>query len=512
MAFNLFAFLSVLFFLLAVAGGVAYGVVIYQKNTLQVGDLVRTTFTASPAVLTTALFGVNGEYGNTVSYGYNFQEDATNALHCDMPKGKGTFSTWLSAGGQNFKTTAWATNSQQYILQGTCTTNADCSLTTLQCGPGYYTQNPAGDVNQPQALWYPDNPNPAFIQCPGNSYCSICGGPPPEGATIGQYCPNPTAQIGTCLNVNQGSVSNGTTISYECVQPYSSVTQKYCAVRLPTSTNVPPLQRLTSCTSLSDYANTQYIYNTTLTGTCNQNLPNEPYFCNFEGNPMCLPGQQCVTNWSSLTGWCTPNGGCANLQTASNVCSGTVYPNTTIKSTWIAEGIVQSINTNSTFNIQWNRVQNTYPGIGPSDGWCNKGTGNCSSTVDQADYDDRTWIYSDCRFVVGDNPVTSSRHSSVTRALLGSSTYNPLGLSIFSTTDASFSSWNLQSLLYVATSNTGTLQNNWSQTNATPYRRTAWNLKSVNVSKNDLEKIFFYSIHPMTTNNQTVGWHTLNYA
>jgi hypothetical protein len=520
MAFNIFAFLSVLFFLLAVAAVIGYFIVVSQTKNIGVGDIVRTTFSATPPVLTTALFGVNGEYATASTYGYNYQEDATNALHCDMPKGVGTFSSWLSTGGQNYKNVPWASNSQLYVLQETCDNDADCALTNLQCGPGYITQNPTsnGGVNSnaPRSLWYTSYGNPAYFQCPGNSYCSVCEGAPPANAKPGTYCNSPAQKVGNCVSINQGSVSNGVTISYKCVQPYSSVTDKYCAVQLTPSVNAPPLQRFTSCTSLSNYANTVYTYtvnNATFTASCSENLPGRPFFCNYDGNPMCQPGQQCVTNWNSLsTGWCTPGGGCPNLQTATNVCSGSVYPNVAIKSQWIAEGTVTAKNSNGTYNIQWNRAQNTYPGIGPSAGWCNDGSSNCSASETPADYEDRTWIYSDCRFVLGDSYTTDSRHYSVSLALLGTSVSNPLGLSIFSTSDASFSSFNLQQLLYVSPTNTGAVQNNWSATNAAPYRRSAWNLQSVNVTQDKLEKIFFYSIHPMETTTQTVGWHELNYS
>lgn len=518
MAFNIFAFLSVLFFLLAVAAVAGYFIIVFQSKNIDVGDIVRTTFSASPAVLTTALFGINGEYANSGIYGYNYEEDATNALHCDMPKGVGTFSSWLSSGGQNFKSIAWASNSQLYVLQETCTSDADCALTNLQCGPGYITQNPTTkgqDKNSsgaPRSLWYTSYGNPAYFQCPGNSWCSVCNGPPPTNAKPGTYCNSPSQQIGNCVSQNQGSVSNGVTISYKCVQPYSSVSDTYCAVQLTPSVNAPPLQRLTSCTSLSDYSNTVYFDGTT-TQQCGENLPGRPYYCNYDGNPMCLPGQECVTNWNSLsTGWCTPGGGCPTLQTASNVCSGTVYPSVAIKSEWIAEGTVTAKNSNGTYNVQWNRAQNTYPGIGPSAGWCDDGTANCASSETPEDYQDRTWIYSDCRFVLGDSYTTGSRHYSVSLALLGTSVSNPSGLGIFSTTDASFSNFNLQELLYVSPTNTGAVQNNWSASNAPPYRRTAWNLQSVNVVKDKLEKVFFYSIHPMETTTQTVGWHTLNYS
>lgn len=492
------------------------------EQNLQVGDIVRTTFTASPAVLTTALFGVNGEYSASVSYGYNWSEDTANALHCDMPKGVGTFSTWLSDGGQNFKNLPWATNSQLYMLQSTCSTDADCSNTTLQCGPGYTITGknilPDNSTQSgPRTAWNPNATlNPAASQCPGNSYCSLCGSP--NTASTSNYCKGIDADaIGTCINTNQGK-----TFTFSCTQPFNSVSEKYCAVALPVSTVTPKINRLTSCTSLSDYANTFYTYTSNSIqyyGTCgfpNTYVPagsTPPFFCQYQGNPMCLPGQQCVSNWSSLTGWSVPGNPNPNLTPAANVCSGTVYPNVAIKSQWIAEGTVTAISQNGTFaNVQWNRVANTYPGIGPSANWCNGGLGNCSATSVADNFSDLTWLYSDCRFVLGDNSPTNSRHWSVSQALLGSSVSNPRGLGIFSVSDVSFSSYNLQSLLYVNPTNSGTVTNNWSNTVGVPFRRTAWNLQSVAVPKANLEKIFFYSIHPMQTSAQTEQWHLTNYS
>jgi hypothetical protein len=95
---------------------------------------------------------------------------------------------------------------------------------------------------------------------------------------------------------------------------------------------------------------------------------------------------------------------------------------------------------------------------------------------------------------------------------MGTPNQNPLGLSIFSTTDASFSSFNLQNLLFVSISSGGSIVNNWSSTAATPYRKSAWNLQSRLVPKQNLEKIFFYSIHPFVATSETLGWHALNYA
>jgi hypothetical protein len=64
----------------------------------------------------------------------------------------------------------------------------------------------------------------------------------------------------------------------------------------------------------------------------------------------------------------------------------------------------------------------------------------------------------------------------------------------------------------VSVSNSGSIQNNWSSTAAIPYRSSAWNLQSVAVPQSNVEKIFFYSIHPFVANNDTLQWHGLNYT
>lgn len=510
MAFDIFAFFAVVFVILAIATGV--GLIVYnvKKQTLGVGDLVRTTFTACPTVLTTAMFGVNGEYATSNTYGFNFDEDTANALHCDMPKGKGTFSTWVSDGGQNFKIIPWATNSQLYVLQNTCTRNSDCETLTIPCGPAYKFPAPGGvkgtQTQNGEVVWFTGTDNPYEAQCPGTSYCSVCAG----NATTDPGCRNPTAGIGRCI------VSDPTQ-AFSCTQPYASVSEFYCAVKLPVTINTPPLQRQTSCSIANNYASVTYQisgYPSVTCGSVTSPPVPKPFFCNYQGNPACLPGQTCVTNTSIASGWCPgPASSCGgSLSQASYVCSGTVYPSVAIKSTWIAEGVVASISGAGRLFVQWNRVQNTYPGIGPSLGQCNSGTANCSTTNNDTNYDDQSWVYSDCRFLLQDSYSTASRHYSVSLALLGTSVSNPAGLGIFSTTDNSFSNFNLQNLLFVSISSGGSIQNNWSSTLATPYRSSAWNLQSVNVPKENVEKIFFYSIHPFQSTQETLGWHTLNYS
>ena len=511
MAFDVFTFFTVVFVILAITAGV--GLIVYnvKKNTLQVGDLVRTTFTGCPAVLTTALFGVNANYDTSQTYGYNFDEDATNALHCDMPKGYGTVSTWLSDGGQNFKIVPWATNSQLYVLQNTCTQNSDCYTTTIPCGPEYVFGSGASDpfkgVDAYPAgtiVWNTISVNPAETQCPANSYCDVCPGVPKDFPN----CPNPSRGVGNC-KINDPSVV------FSCTQPYASVSEFYCGVVLPVTTNTPPIQRQNSCSVANNYASVSYSLSGYPGVTCGSvtSVP-KPYFCNYEGNPACLPGQSCVTNTSTASGWCPgPSGTCGgSLSQANFVCSGTVYPNVSIKTQWIAEGVVASISGNGkNVNVQWNRIQNTYPGIGPSLGQCNTGTANCRASQNVANYDDLSWVYSDCRFLLQDSYSTASRHASVSLALMGTSLTNPQGLSIFSTTDASFSNWNLLNLLFVSITSSGTLTSNWSSTNITPYKSSAWDLQSVAVPATNVEKIFFYSIHPFVATDETLGWHSLNY-
>ena len=508
MAFDIFAFFAVVFIILAVTAGVALIVYNVKKNTFQVGDLVRTTFSGCPAALTTAMFGVNGEYATSGAYGFNFEEDATNALHCDMPKGQGTFSTWLSDGGQNFKIIPWATDSQLYVLQQTCTQNSDCDTLTIPCGPGVILTEPAtsplngAETGVPgQSLWNPLLVNPAIFQCPATSYCSICKGDPQANPR----CTNRSGDIGFCKT----SLST----PFSCTQPYASVSQFYCGVKLPISVDTPPIQRQNSCSLADNYASVTFQISGYPPVTCGSvTAVPKPFFCNFEGNPACLPGQTCVTNTSTASGWCPPLGGCATLSTATHVCSGTVYPNVAITSQWIAEGTIQSISSGGRLNVQWNRIQNTYPGIGPSLGQCNSGSSNCSASQNDEEFYNQSWLYSDCRFLLQDSFSTASRHYSVSLALMGTSDQNPLGLSIFSTTDASFSNFNLQNLLFVSISSGGAIVNNWSSTAATPYRKSVWNLQSRLIPTTQVEKIFFYSIHPFVATEETVAWHNLNYA
>lgn len=506
MALDVFGFFAIVFAILGITAGVALIVLNIKKNNIQVGDLVRTTFSGCPAALTIGMFGVNGEYATSATYGFNFDEDSANALHCDMPKGVGTFSTWLSDGGQNFKIIPWATNSQLYIFQDTCTQNSDCETLTLPCGPDYVS--PAGvDPYTGKAIaegtsrrWNPLVDNPAITQCPASSYCDVCPGPPDQFPR----CPNPTAGVGNCKVTTPKVV-------FSCTQPYASVSGFYCGVALPVDINNPPINRYNSCSIANNYASITIVQPGFPPVTCGSvTAVPKPYFCQFQGNPACLQGQTCVTNTSAGSGWCPPGGGCGSLSTASFVCSGTVYPNVALQTTWIAEGTVESITANGRYNIQWNRIQNTYPGIGPSYDACNTGTTNCRDA--DTDYtNDNQWLYSDCRFLLQDSFPTASRHFSVSRALMGSPQFNPQGLGIFSVSDASFTNYLLQSLLFVSPTNSGQITDAWSVTGVPEYRRSSWNLQSVAVPKDDIEKIFFYSIHPVEANQDTAFLHSLSY-
>jgi len=139
-----------------------------------------------------------------------------------------------------------------------------------------------------------------------------------------------------------------------------------------------------------------------------------------------------------------------------------------MQTTWIAEGTVisQLTNTTDTFNVLWDRVQNTYPGIGPAlnfalPGEYDDGTQKYQGTWSQQAALDRNWRYADCRFLRYNGSLTT-RNLSVSRALLGdtsltfnsrlqkfvSVSINPLGLGVFAA-DPAYTS-DLQSLLEVS--------------------------------------------------------------
>lgn len=510
--FSIFGLIAVLFTLFAVGGIVALGYVQASKKTLKVGDLVRTTFQGSPAVLTTALFGLNAEYGSASSYGINYEQDAANALHCDMPSGAGIYSTWISDGGMNFKYNPSYTSTPLYILGGTCTDSSDCSKTSLKCGPGYVNAAssfdgtntfPAGD-----SLWQPNAPNPAHQQCPNSSFCDLCDGPQ-NGRS--NYCRlTDQTLVGNC-KTTEG-------IAWQCKEVYPGFPNA-CAANIPVTVATPPHTRFESCSLNQNYSSLSFYY--AFQGAINEAACDSPfgsisYFCNVRGNVNCLTGQECVANWGngSETGWIVPSDVNNNYQKAAFVCSGTVFPMVVMQTDWIAEGKISSIS-GSKYYVDWHRVQNTYGGIGPSADSCNDsdGTQRCYRPTEATANDD-SWVYSDCRFVKMENALPS-RHLSVSNALLGTGQFAPRGLSQFSLTDTSYTE-NVLNLLHVSSITTGSIKNYFSNTNVPipvhpQYKPTAWNLKNV-YTKSDLSRIFFYSIHPMQVSEETTGWASTNFS
>ena len=481
MALNVFAFCAIFFMIIALALTGALGYVQIAKKKPQLGNLVRTTFTGNPAVLTTALWGIASytspqSFANSITYGEGFDHDSINSLHCDVYEGYGTVSTWVSDGGINFK------NSQKYgFLQSastlyfnnrTCQTHSDCSVTDIPCGPTEPQWNAGPVVNGVR--------NPAALQCPSglqsNSvYCNVCEGPPTGQAG---YCASiSTGAQGFCVNTSNDNPLN-------CVQVSSRSSNKYCLAFKPVNnSNSVPFDRLTSCSVVSpnDNVGTRGVPGS---GVCANSLPGN-WFCENTdpaGNIMCGLGQTCELNLNSSSGWCPPGGGCANLQTATRVCMGDIAPNVTINMPWIAEGKVISTN-GTTSVVQWERVQNTYLGIGPSP----KIFSSVSETRAQA-VSDMSWVYSDCRFI--DNG-SSGRQAAVALAILGTSVTNPSWDSLVDPARNSTA----ENLLYIGTS-TGSIAKTIAE-QKTPYYRSAWHLRSTDVPNSQLERIWFYSIFPM---------------
>ena len=164
------------------------------------------------------------------------------------------------------------------------------------------------------------------------------------------------------------------------------------------------------------------------------------------------------------------------------MCSGDIYPNIAINTQWIAEGKVISTD-GTTSVVQWERVQNTYLGIGPSP----KVFSTVPETRKQATAD-KTWVYSDCRFI---DDGSEGRHTSVSLGLLGTSVTNPSWAPIVDTMRNSAT----ENLLYIGTS-TGKIELS-PELQRTPYYRSAWTLRSTDVPNSELERIWFYSIFPM---------------
>ena len=458
MALNVYGILAILLLCLIISAGGFFIYAATSKNKARAGNLVRTTFSGNPAVLTSALWGLNREFATTETYGEYFDFDGVNALHCDVPGGYGTYSSWLSGSGLDFRTNPLIKNQNAplYWSLKSCTTAADCLVTPIACGPG-------------RAGWEAV-PNPAAEQCPANSYCSVCGGPP--GGT--NYCTDVSPlDVGTCIalgNATSLSFLPGCVFDPNALAPDGTFGLNVCVVNLPPATNLPPFDRLGSC---SEARNWQAL------AQCQPGAPGtRPFYCDFVGNQDCAKGQSCTANWGSETGWTTrfdsptPPG----YTVSDFVCSGSVLPSILINTRWIAEGeVISTDGTNS--QVEWKRVQNTYRGVGPS---YNLRNGNTR----YRDPDDRSWVYSDCRFVkAGASPT--SRHASVSNALLGTSLSNPLGL------DDLINNVEASQLLYVGDS-FGTL----ALPQVAPYYASAWNLRS-QIPNKDLERIWFYSIQAL---------------
>lgn len=481
MALNLLIFVGI-FFILAAIGALIGGLVIRgTQHNVQPGEIVRTTFTGSPVVLTTALFGPKGEYWNSITYGNNdaWAQDAVNSLHCDMPGGFGTYSTWLGNGGQVPVGTGpqFGSNTTVYFTGQQCSTTADCNgtrfSTTIPCGPGI-------SAGGGKRVWNTlKGQNPYSGQCPLGSelngvpgtWCSVCAENPAwstDSNTILQYTPQqiydlcggtniPTDRIGKCMGISSN-------IPYYCAfdQPQflggGKGTTRQCAAFTEEGTNNAPVYgQLVSCSLINNISNTSSPSN-----VCNP--ANNPawWLCSSSGNWDCQQGQICAANWdANQTGYCTgtppsdANCGTLTARTYSGyVCSGTVFPQIVMQTSWIAEGKVISRNTNTNaVEVLWERVQNTYPGIGPSLGFEYPGTYSTVTKSYQNSWSeqaalDRNWKYSDCRFMTYPSSITS-RNTSVSWALLGrqsqscvlnevsgllectSITIDPQGLSVF---------------------------------------------------------------------------------
>lgn len=489
LALNILVFVGLLFFLGAIGALIGAAWAAAAQNNVAVGNLVRTTFTGCPAVLTTALWGPTGEYAFSNTYGNAnvWAQDATNALHCDMPGARGTYSTWLSGAGQAKPGIggAIASNSVIYWTEKQCTSDADCygpkASLTIPCGPGISTPGPWLTATN-------FNGGPPYAQqCPGSnngngkpedtgqgSWCSICAkyagtsfntqtGRATVPGTAWEGCPpdgfDATA-VGQCMGVDNSIpfrcafetpqyIGGGTSTNRQC----AAFTNPGINPGTGANTYTAPFGQYLSCEVANNWSNTNY-------GdfcSTSANAQAAPWICQNKGNWGCPAGQVCAANWNpSVTGWCIPGdpcptdcnnpdlpGVCTN-SVAGYVCSGTVLPNVVMQTIWIAEGEVVSQNGDNSFEVQWNRVQNTYNGIGPSVDYVFPGPKTGSGYTNQfnaAATEDLTWRYADCRFVA-DSSSQTSRNTSVSAALLGvtyvdqttgivQSASDPLGLDSF---------------------------------------------------------------------------------
>jgi hypothetical protein len=274
-----------------------------------------------------------------------------------------------------------------------------------------------------------------------------------------------------------------------------------------------------ACSPINDYSYSQF---------CDTNSDGQylNYYCNFApGNADCSYGQSCTANDPQYS--LIPTLADDPVLGSDFMCSGTILPDVVINLNWVAEGIIKEALPQNKFNIDWRRVNLQYTGVGPSDLMCPDGIQPCRRTRETEE--DRSWQYNDCRFVLSDNDYdyTTSppvRHYEVKRALLGTSNTNPTGLGIFSNSNwidaADYNFYLLSVTMYVANQNFGTINttpiqnrdiSNW-RANNQPYLRTQWNLTSVDVRGEDLDKIFFYSILPVASSSRTDGFHALHHT
>jgi hypothetical protein len=519
---SFFAFFAILMLIVifVIIGGMTWART--QQLQLKVGDLVRTTFSGCPTVLTTALHGPNGEYAYDPNdpnglnvYGFNAPTDFANGLHCDVFGSQGTYSSWISSGGSNFRTLTNLERLRQgiqlYFGNSACNTDADCRTNSfLSCGPGHFAPLAA------TSSWQPFNKaQPDAVQCPLNTTCSLCIGS--NGKPDARLCNTLTLEssaTGQCMILNPSGPNAAFTSSFTCNPIYEDlgVNYKYCNALLDSQTGrLANAFAMKPCVLSNNYSFSTYCDTA-------QSPAVYPFYCNFQpGNSDCMYGQECVVNdptWSNL-----PLPGEDSVIGSANVCSGTILPDIVITLPWIAEGQIASINTDNTYNIDWRRINLHHYNIGPSDKLCPVGR-SCDFNNEEA-LRDLSWRYNDCRYVLSDTaegPVIQ-RHFEVKKALLGTSVTNPVGLGLFSSTswtDAPDYTFHILSVtLYVSPFNRGTMDNSrisrensailpqlW-RANTSTYLRTSWDLRSTSLTDRELTKIFFYSILPVADNVST---------
>jgi hypothetical protein len=537
---DFFVFLAILFAVVLAALGAGW---IYQRvarNVLKKGDLVRMHFKGCPAALTTALWGVRGNYtydpANQNQYGFNGSIDAGNALHCDVFGSQGTYSTWISSSGNNWKTLSGTftdvlkNGAQRYYNNYSCATDQDCrSHTYIPCGPGF---RPAASTYT--AWTFGDQQSaPDSQQCPGRTRCSLCIDSNLNPVPCNTYNQDSTV-TGYCVRTDSKALPFQVLYSCSAVYPATVTSQKFCNAILNSVTGSTTAAWASKrCNPLNNYSNS--------TGNCNPLLnPSLPFYCNYtfssasttwSGNADCNYGQECMTNTSAAVSG-VPVYNPADPVSSAYVCSRTILADTVISLPWIAEGVITSENNGGTYNVDWRRINLQYSGVGPSPLLCPLIAGTtlstCSLTPQAAN--DHSWKYQDCRFVLTDDAAIPSRHWDVKRALLGTSISNPRGLMQFSTStytaDANLIDFNLLSVsLYVDIGDVGDMNSkitngsqtnsgvpSWVSKNTSPFARSSWNLQSVNLNSNQLEKIFFYSILPVASSSLTDVAHLAHVA